>query len=45
MIDAQDDVIKQRQLLSYISTQWIVAEQNAIFYQWLYRQGVLELVF
>ena len=42
MFDGKDDVIKQRQIATRISTQWIVAVYNTIFYHWLYRRGVLE---
>ena len=31
MVDGKDDVIKQRQIASRISAQWIVAELNTIF--------------
>ena len=32
MVDGKDDIIKQRQIASRISAQWIVAEQNTIFF-------------
>ena len=44
MVDGKDDIIKWLQITSHISAQWIVAEQNNLFYYWLYRQGVLELM-
>ena len=44
MVDGKDDVIKRHQIVSRISAEWFVAEQNTIFYHWLYRWGVLELV-
>ena len=42
MVDGKDDTMKRRQIASRISAQWTVAEQNTIFYQWLYRRGVLK---
>ena len=42
MIDGKDDVMKWCQIVSSISAQWIVAEQNTIFYHWLYGWAVFE---
>ena len=43
MVDGKDDTVKRHLIAPRIFAQWIVAEQNMIFYHWLYRWGVLEL--